>query len=87
MHDQPADRALGVLDREQQLVGGRVADLALVADLAAAFGVEGGPVQHQLGGSARLDTQLRLRAGLQLLVAGAVADDGRRPVPSAVVDS
>ena len=42
MDDQPADRLLGVLDREQLAAAAGLAEDAAVADLAAALGVERG---------------------------------------------
>ena len=45
MDDEPADRPLGVLDREERRAAAGLAQLAPVADLAAALGVEGGPVE------------------------------------------
>ena len=75
MDDQPADRPLRVLHGEQD-VAARVTDDAAVADLAAAFGVERRHVQDQLRVGGSLDAQLDLRLGLELLVFGAVAQDG-----------
>ena len=74
----PTGRWVSV-DREQQLVRGRVTDLAGIAYLAAALGVERRLVQHQLGGRAGVDPQLDLGARLQLLVARRVTHDGHDP--------
>ena len=49
MDDQAADRPLGVLDREQLAPAAGLAERALVADLAAALGVERRAVQDDLG--------------------------------------
>ena len=72
--DQPADRLLGVLDGEQRRSAARLAELAAVADLAAALGVERRPIEDDLGGAL---------AG-QLVELHAVADDrddpSRRPI-------
>ena len=69
MDDQPADRLLRVLDREQLAAAARLADRALVADLAAALGVERRPVEDDLG---------RAVAG-ELVELHAVADDRDDP--------
>ena len=50
MDDQPADRLLGVLDGEQRRTATRLPELAAVADLAAALGVERRSVEDDLGG-------------------------------------
>ena len=52
VRDQPLDRPLHVDDPKLHAVGG---DDALVGDLAAALGVEGGAVEHDLPALARLD--------------------------------
>ena len=77
--DEPADRALGIGDGEQQLVGGGVADGSRVADLPSTLGIEGRLVEHQLGRGRGVDPQLDLGARLQLLVARGIANDGYDP--------
>ena len=47
--DEAADRSLRVGDLEQDAPAARLADLAMVADLAAALGVEGRAIEDQLG--------------------------------------
>ena len=49
MDDEAADRLLRVGDLEQDAPAARLADLALVADLAAALGVEGRAIEDDLG--------------------------------------
>src|SRR6185503_11030715 len=49
MDDEAADRSLRVLDREEVAATAGLPDRALVADLPAAFGVEGCPVEDDLG--------------------------------------
>ena len=71
MDDQPADGLLGVLDREQRRPAARLAELAAIADLAAALGVERRPVEDDLG---------RALAG-QLVELHPVADDRDDPCP------
>ena len=61
MDDQAADGPLRVVDREERPRRRPVADHALVADLAAALGVERRPVQHELGLGAGRGAQLDLR--------------------------
>ena len=51
MDDQPADRLLGVLDGEERRSAARLAELAPVADLAAALGVERRAIEDDLGGA------------------------------------
>ena len=65
MDDQPADRLLGVAHREQLAATAQFAQDALVADLAATLGVEGRPVEDDLG----------LAVAGQLVELDAVADD------------
>ena len=48
MDHQPADRPLGVLDLEDDLAA--EAQDAPIADLATALGIEGRPVEDDLGG-------------------------------------
>ena len=69
MDDQAADRLLGVGDREQLAAATRLADRAVVADLAAALGVERRPVEDDLG----------LAVAGQLVELHAVADDRDDP--------
>ena len=49
MDDEATERLLGVGDREQVAAAARLAQDAVVADLAAALGVERGPVEDDLG--------------------------------------
>ena len=69
MDDQAADRLLGVVDREQLAAAARLAEDALVADLAAALGVERRPVEDDLG----------LAVAGQLVELHPVADDRDDP--------
>ena len=71
----PTGRCVSV-DREERRHRCGVAQDAAVADLAAALRVEGRPVEHELGLRGGLGAQLDVRPRLQLLVLGAVADDG-----------
>ena len=52
---------------------------AAVADLAAALGVERRPIEHDLGGGARLGAQLLVALRLEVLVLDAVAQDRDDP--------
>ena len=65
MDDQAADRLLRVGDLEQDAPAARLADLALVADLAATLGIERRAIEDELG----------LAVAGQLVVLHAVADD------------
>ena len=65
MDDEAAGRALGVLHGEERRAAAGLRELAAVADLAAALGVERRPVQDHLG----------LAVAGQLVVGDAVADD------------
>ena len=69
MDDQAADRLLGVGDREQLAAATRLAEDAVVADLAAALGIERRPVEDDLG----------LAVAGQLVELHAVADDRDDP--------
>ena len=68
---RPPTGLLRVVDREQLAAAARLAEHALVADLAAALGVERGPVEDDLG----------LAVSGQLVELHAVADDRDAPGP------
>ena len=80
MDDEPGHGALRVLDREDDLAVG-VAEHAAIADLTAALGVEGRLVEHDLGVGRGFGVTFGVGAGLQLLVLGGVAHDGRTMRP------
>ncbi len=63
--DQPPERSLRVADGEERGAAARLAQLAAVADLAAALGVEGRPIEDDFG----------LALAGQLVEFHAVADD------------
>ncbi len=69
MDDQPAERPLGVVHGEQRRPATGLAELAAVADLAAALGVERRPIEHDL----------RLALAGQLVELDAVTDDRDDP--------
>ena len=75
MDDQPAERPLGVVHREQRRPATGLAELAPVTDLATALGVERGPIEHDL----------RLALAGQLVVLDAVTDDRDDPALASVV--
>ncbi len=75
----PATRCVSSTSNTTLAAVASEAQHAAVADLAAALGVERRAIEHDLGGGARLHSELRLALGLELLVLDAIAEDRDDP--------